>query len=244
MRITEHLYQLCGSCYGTNSSIYALDAGDELIVFDAGFSSKQLEVMERVRKRWHLEDKPITHVFLTHAHLDHVGNARQFQEAGAKLLIGKEEAPVLEKGGLVVLEKLFGLTFERCKPDCAVQEGDSWTFGEAEIEAVALPGHTAGSMGYLIRVDGIKAMVTGDFFSLGLTTPDESEQEIMLAAMIKPSYSEEDYGKSLLKVADMDVDILLPGHLITYEGDVRTILLAAYHKLRTEPQEVMDLTKS
>ena len=107
-----------------------------------------------------------------------------------------------------------------------------------------LPGHTAGSMGYLIRVDGIKAMVTGDFFSLGLTTPDESEQEIMLAAMIKPSYSEEDYGKSLLKVADMDVDILLPGHLITYEGDVRTILLAAYHKLRTEPHEVMDLTKS
>ena len=42
MRITEHLYQLCGSCYGTNSSIYALDAGDELIVSDVGFSSKQL----------------------------------------------------------------------------------------------------------------------------------------------------------------------------------------------------------
>ena len=243
MRITEHLYQLCGSCYGTNSSIYALDAGDALILFDAGFSSKQLAVMERIRKRWHLDAKPITHVFLTHAHLDHVGNARMFQEAGAKLLIGQGDAAALEEGGLVVLEELFGLTFTRCKPDCIVQEGEIWHFGGAEIEAIALPGHTAGSMGYLVRVDGITALVTGDFFSLGLTTPDESEQEIMLAAMIKPSYSEEDYGKSLLKVADMNVDILLPGHLVTYEGDVRKILLAAYRKLTTEPHEVMDLTK-
>lgn len=243
MRITDHVFQLSGSCYGTNSSMYVLDAGRELILFDAGFTDYQMGVMRRNLKRWNLEDKPITHVFLTHAHMDHAGNAWRFQKDGAALAVGTEDAVILAEGGLVTLDVLFGREFVCCKPDIIVKDGDSWQFGEATVEAISLPGHTAGSMGYLIRVDGVRCLVTGDFVALSLAAPDESSQDILLSAMIKPGFLEKEYGESLLKAAGLDVDILLPGHLITYEGDTKKIFRAAYEKYLAEPHNIMDLTK-
>ena len=243
MRITEHLYQLSGTCYGTNSSTYVLDAGEELVLFDAGFTPYQLEVMARNRKRWGLDDKPITHVFLTHAHMDHAGNAWLFQEKGARILIGRGDEAALAKGGLVTLDVLFGRPFICCEPDAVIEDGETWRFGDAVVTAVALPGHTAGSMGFLVQVDEVRAMVTGDFLSLSLAAPDESSQEFLFSAMIRPGFLEEEYGESLRKVADMDVDILLPGHLVTYEGNVRRILMAAWHKYQAEPHDIMDLAE-
>lgn len=243
MRISEHVYQLAGSCYGTNSSIYVLDAGDELILFDAGFTDYQIDVVNRNLKRWNLAQKPITHVFLTHAHMDHAGNAWRFQTNGAKILVSEADGEILSGGGLVTLDVLFGREFVRCQPDGIVSEGDRWGFGQAEVEAVALPGHTAGSMGYLVKADGLKFFVTGDFVALGLAAPDESSQEIMLSAMIRPGFLEKEYGESLQKAASLDVDILLPGHLITYEGDTGKIFRAAYEQYCSQPHKIMDLTK-
>ena len=217
MRITEHLYQLSGTCYGTNSSTYVLDAGEELILFDAGFTSYQLEVMSRNRKRWGLDNKPISHVFLTHAHMDHAGNARLLQKEGAKILIGRGDEEALAKGGLVTLDVLFGRSFICCEPDAVIEDGDTWRFGDADVTAVALPGHTAGSMGYLITIDGVRALATGDFLAISLAAADESSQDFLFSAMIRPGFLEQEYGESLRKVADMDVDILLIG--VTYDSN-------------------------
>lgn len=243
MRISEHVYQLAGSCYGTNSSIYALDAGEELILIDAGFTDYQMEVLRKNLKRWHLEQKPITHIFLTHAHMDHAGNAWRFQKEGARIFVGAEDARILSEGGLVTLDVLFGREFICCRPDGIVNQGDTWEFAGVQVEAVALPGHTAGSMGYLIRVDGLTFFATGDFVALSLAAPDETAQDILLAAMIKPGFLEKEYGESLQKAAALDVDILLPGHLITYEGDAKGIFRAAYEKYCSEPHNILDLSK-
>ena len=243
MRISEHVYQLTGSCYGTNSSIYALDAGDELILFDAGFTDYQMNTADKVRKRWKLYSKPITHVFLTHAHMDHAGNAWRYQKEGARILVGEADGEVLSKGGPVTLDCLFGREFVCCQPDALVRDGDRWSFGQAEVEAVALPGHTQGSMGYLLRVDAMTFFVTGDFVALGLAAPDETSQEIMLSAMIRPGFLEKEYGESLKKAESLHADILLPGHLITYEGDVKRVFAGAYAKYQSTPHEIMDISK-
>lgn len=242
MHITDHIYQLSGSCYGINSSMYALDAGTELILFDAGFTDHQMDVVSQNLKRWHLENKPITHVFLTHAHMDHAGNAWRFRQNGAAIFVGAEDGEILSKGGLVTLDVLFGRAFVCCQPDGIVREGDRWQFGESSVEAIALPGHTAGSMGYLVKADGVTCFVTGDFVALSLAAPDESSQQILLSAMIKPGFLEKEYGESLQKAASLDVDILLPGHLITYEGDTKKIFRAAFEQYMSEPHHIMDLT--
>lgn len=243
MKITEHIYQLSGSCYGTNSSIYALDAGKELILFDAGFTDYQMEVMNRNRKRWGLDNKKITHVFLTHAHMDHAGNAWRFQKDGAKIYVGEKDGEILEKGGLVTLDVLFQREFTCCRANQLVRENDRWIFGGIEVKAVALPGHTAGSMGYLIQDGGQTCFVMGDFVALGLVSPDESGQEIYLSAMIRPGFLEKEYGNSLKKAADLEIDILLPGHLLTYEGDTKRIFRDAYKKYCEEEHQIMELTE-
>ena len=228
MRLSEHVYQLSGSCYGTNSSIYCLDAGEELILFDAGFTDYQMDVLNRNLKRWQLDRKPITHIFLTHAHMDHAGNAWRFRESGAKIFVGAADAEILSQGGLVTLDVLFGKPFVCCQPDGIVNEGDVWNFGDATVEAVALPGHTAGSMGYLIRVDGLTFFATGDFVALSLAAPDETAQDILLAAMIKPGFLEQEYGESLQKAATLDA---------------KRIFRAAYAQYLSGEHKILDLRK-
>lgn len=242
MRITQHMYQISGSCYGTNSSTYVLDAGEYLVLFDAGYTEHQKDVMRRCLRRWQLDGKPVRHLFLTHAHMDHAGNAAAFRAAGARVYVGEADADALRSGGLVTLDKLFGLPFTCCEPDVLVREGDAWTFGEARVTAVALPGHTAGSTGYLVKTDGLTCFVTGDFVALGLASPDETSQTILLAAMIRPGFDEAAYGESLEKASHIDADILLPGHLITYEGDTKQIFRTAAEQYASQPHNIMDLT--
>lgn len=241
MKITEHIYQISGTSYGTNSSNYVLDAGDRLILFDAGYSDFQMEIMRKNLKIWKLDRKPITHTFLTHVHMDHAANAAKLKEMGSTLLIGAEDAQTMENGGPETLDKLFGRSFSCCKPDILLKDGDTFKFGTFKITCIALPGHTPGSMGYLVEDVDVTCFVTGDFVALGPVSPDETEQEVLLAAMIKPGFSEHDYGESLKKACNIPADILLTGHYTVYYGDVKKIFKKAYDKFSTEKLEIMEI---
>ncbi len=81
---------------------------------------------------------------------------------------------------------------------------------------------------------GLTCFVTGDFVAFGPAAPDESEQEVNLAAMIRPGFLEREYGESLLKAAQLDADLILPGHMITYEGDTQGMFRRAYRKYMEE----------
>ena len=86
MRITEHVYQVSGIIYGMNSNVYAIDTESGVILIDAGYADKQYGSMMDVMKQYRLESK-VTAVFLTHAHLDHAGNAYLFEDKGAEIYI-------------------------------------------------------------------------------------------------------------------------------------------------------------
>ena len=186
MKITEHIYQVSGNSFGTNSSTYIAEAGEQLILFDAGYSAYQLEVVSNTLKYWHLDQKKITHTFLTHVHMDHAANAKKLQDLGSKILIGEKDAPILEHGGPEALEKLFQREFTTCVPDILLKDGNIFRFGNLKITCISLPGHTPGSMGFLVEDNGTNCFVTGDFVALGAVEPDESDQEVLLSAMIKP----------------------------------------------------------
>ena len=47
MKITEHLYQISGVQYGTNSNIYALRTEEGLVLIDCGYQEEQWEKMLR-----------------------------------------------------------------------------------------------------------------------------------------------------------------------------------------------------
>lgn len=243
MKITEHIYQVSGNSFGTNSSNYIVDAGKELVLFDAGYSDYQMEIMERTMRYWGIGEKPIRHVFLTHVHMDHAANAAAFQEKGAKIYIGERDADTLEQGGPELLEVLFGRKFKTCRADIRLRDGDEFVYGGVTVKCIALPGHTPGSMGFLADDSGTKCLITGDFIAVSAVEPDESAQQVLLAAMIRPGFLEEAYGESLQKACGLTADILLPGHLLPYFGDPAGLFRKAYHKFMTEKHDILDTTK-
>ena len=120
-----------------------------------------------------LTDLPVT-VALTHHHHDHVGGAYQWDEVLMSATDdGFWEAEAADhRVVLPQLQERFGLDATDACPGCYpvvqgsrpavrhVAEGDVLDLGGRRIEVVELPGHTLGSVGYLVQPDGL--LLSGD----------------------------------------------------------------------------------
>lgn len=111
-------------------------------------------------------------VAITHGHEDHMMGSYWFDEArispldgGAPCWEGSEERTrrIYEQvvaEGLVAAEAPFALRDGARPRELPVNDGDVFDLGGRTVRAVALPGHTAGSMGYLVEDCGV--LLSGD----------------------------------------------------------------------------------
>lgn len=70
-------------------NVYALDDGDGWTVVDTGMASGKTRAIWETLLAGPLKGKPVTRVFVTHHHPDHVGLAGWFQERGAQLICSR-----------------------------------------------------------------------------------------------------------------------------------------------------------
>lgn len=223
MKLSEHVYQLSGVPYRTNSNTYAVVAGGQLLLIDSGYSSFQWEVMQRVLKDWGLDSLPISHLFLTHAHFDHAGNAHLAKELGAAVCVSEEDGRSLREGNENTLNFLTGAfsdPFIPCESDLILKAGDVLEFDGVTLEVVEGRGHSAGSLIFLVTVDGKRVLFTGDCITVG---PDDAKDNVLvqLAWCGGPDADIEQYGQTLRRVAELETDILAPGHYHPFFGDAR-----------------------
>ena len=122
--------------------------GDAVVIDPTYPASKYVEFAQK-------EGLRITKVIDTHQHADHVSAAKELsQTTGARLYFSKLEEYKWES------EK--------------VQDGDTIQFGSKQLRAMHTPGHTAGSMSYVL--DG-KYVFSGDtVFVEGIGRPDLRDQ--------------------------------------------------------------------
>ena len=137
----------------------------------------------------------LEYILLTHGHFDHIGAV--FEKTGAKVLISKEDEPMLSSSKLS-LAAFCGGVQNNTAAYGNVADGDVITLGESEIKVIATPGHTKGGVCYVCDNN----VFTGDtmfFCSCGRTDfPGGSSQEIM---------------QSLKKIAGLKGDLTVyPGH--------------------------------
>ena len=135
---------------------YVFDAGDSLVAFDAGINQKMTIGQ---MKKLNLDVSKIRNVFFTHSDSDHVGGIKAFPNA--KAYLPKDEVAMLDR----TTPRFFGKVYSKPLPFNyeTLEDGQELTIGTAKIKCIATPGHTSGSMSYLIN-DSI--LIVGDEMNL------------------------------------------------------------------------------
>ncbi len=235
MKITDRIYKTSGVEYGTNSNTFAVDTGNGIILFDLGYETKQWNIVQSVLRDWNLDGKPVTAAFLTHGHYDHAGNTFRANEAGIPVYAADPDAYKITNG-YPEMEKLFGRPWVRGNVDHLLCDGDSFTFGDVRITAVAAPGHSAGSFAFVVETEGHRALCTGDMFYVR-PLPPLDDIDLELAYMGGEDFSLSAFTATLERMAQLHCDILLPGHYYVYYGDVDALCAKAASMVRNLMEE-------
>lgn len=118
------------SCEKTNIAAIIDPGGDENLILD------------RCKKN----DLQVKYIIATHGHPDHVcGNARLKDETGAQIVMHKVDADFFWQPEVQQYFSMLGLT-ESPKPDIIVNDGDTISIGNEELQVIHTPGHTPGGI--------------------------------------------------------------------------------------------------
>ncbi len=122
-------------------NMYLINTGENYIAIDAGFRSGT--VAKRL-KNLNIDSDSIVAVLLTHSHFDHIAALSLFKNAN--IYISSEEKEYVDQGkaGLGGLKKGMGIKYILLNDKQIVE------IKGIKIKGILTPGHTAGSMCYLI----------------------------------------------------------------------------------------------
>lgn len=218
MKLTEEVYLVGSGSAGIgltddyDSHVYLINGREELALVDAGAGMGVPQILDVVRADgFRLED--IRYVLITHTHADHAGGAARLRsELDAAFYVSAQEAAFLREAD----EGAVGLTLAReagfyppdyrlepCAPDRELYDGEIFHVGHLEVKAVLLPGHSIGSMLYLLQGRERRYLFSSDSVLFGG----------MISLLNCVGSSLEDYRNHIGKLSGLGVDALLPGHL-------------------------------
>lgn len=156
------------------SNAYLLESETALVLVDAGLAGQADAILAAIDA----SDKPLTLIYVTHAHIDHYGSAAEMRRrTGAPIAVHAADANALAAGGtrLGSLRLLQGasrgllalaeplLHVEPAPPDVLVAGGDSLAAYGIDATVLHTPGHTPGSTTLLVN-DG-QVAVAGDLLA-------------------------------------------------------------------------------
>ena len=163
-------------------------------------------------------------MLLTHAHADHTGGAERLRaETAATVYAGEGDVGVLTAGGpREAIFSAFALPqgqLHATTIDVSLKGDESIDFGEVRFCALATPGHTPGSICYLMDRAGSTALFAGDVISTFIGN-EKSHARIdeplgTYSAYMAPRYRGDSraYLASLRKLRALPLpDLVLPGH--------------------------------
>ncbi len=157
MKITENVYQLESTKY----SHAFLVKGEENILIDTGMPGLAKKILEELESLGAPPDT-IRTILLTHHDIDHIGNAKQLQEAtGADIWAPENDIPYINGGqNRPGVKHVIQTLVKVNKPDLFGSYTINQNFGE--ISPIYAPGHTPGHTIFKYR----NVLFTGDLFKI------------------------------------------------------------------------------
>lgn len=137
-----------------DAAVYLIDFAGELVLIDAGAGGSSSQLIRNIEMLG-LDPKALSHVILTHCHIDHIGSAPFLREKyGAKIVIHELDAKALETGDSIrTAANWYGTTFPPTSIDRKLKGAkEVLKFGNEDLYCLHTPGHTPGSISvYLDR---------------------------------------------------------------------------------------------
>jgi glyoxylase-like metal-dependent hydrolase (beta-lactamase superfamily II) len=188
----SHPYDCC---------VYLVDAGD-LVLIDSG-AGKSFDKLVSNIEILGLDPKRLKAIIVTHAHIDHIGSLHQFQEIfGVQVIAHELDAEAIEQGVGVVAEA-YGIDYIPCPVDLRIQGSqESSPFGDYQLVAVHIPGHTPGSIAAYADIGGKRILFGQDIH--GPYYPQWGANLVQAKL-------------SLQKLIELRADILCEGHFVIYQ---------------------------
>jgi glyoxylase-like metal-dependent hydrolase (beta-lactamase superfamily II) len=194
-----------------------------LVLIDSGLASDASPLKAQMAELG-LDWKQVRAIFLTHAHGDHTGGAEALRAAtAARVYAGEGDAAVLRAGRpREAFFSNFYMPDHETHPttvDVALKGEEVIPFGDSRIRAIAAPGHTPGSICYLLERKKFRALFGGDVIMM-LRGDQQPRTELdkplgTYSAYLAPRYrgDAKTYLASLKRLRALPVpDLVLPGH--------------------------------
>lgn len=204
--IIRGVYQIGGSSLtaGEDAAIYLIDFTDDIVMIDAGAGRSTNKIIRNLQTLG-FNAGSVSHLILTHCHIDHIGSAPYFQKQyNTKIIIHELDAPAIEKGDSVrTAADWYGTKFPPTKVDRKLKGTEEvLQFGPEQLHCLHTPGHTPGSISLYLDRDGKRVLfgqdIHGPFYkSFGSNIND--------------------WEKSMHLLLDLNADILCEGHFGIYQ---------------------------
>ena len=197
-------------------NVHLVVDGEEGALIDAGFSDDQ-SITSRLEALRSFAGLRLRYIVITHHHFDHSSGAHRLrEETGARIVMHRDEAPLLQRAAEEELpsdvdappdrqqfrEQTLRFRRDGAKgaPDELVSDGDTLRVGGLTLRMVHTPGHTAGHLSPFLE-EGRVVFAGDNVLGLGTTVVPPPPHGDMAQ-----------YIDSLAKMQALEAELMCCGH--------------------------------
>jgi len=185
-----------------DANMYLVVEDNEILnLIDTGTGLNVISTINEIKNQFKVEK--LKRIVLTHCHIDHSGGLNRLtKKFTPEVVVYEEEAPYIEMGDTIVtVSSFFGIEFPQTKVDTYLENKSILDIGDFRFTVYNMPGHTHGSVVFYDPKK--KILISGD-----VVFPESS-----FGRTDFPTGNGIELVESLKKISELDVEILLAGHM-------------------------------
>ena len=204
----------------TGTGVYIIGSDDVAVIDPGPLQGDHMAALDQA-----LDGQRVTHVFVTHHHLDHSPLAHPLARKHGAKVYGFGPQNIAPTGGEVRLEAGDDVSFQ---PDIQVEDEQVFAGSNWSVRALHTPGHTSNHVCYALEEEN--TLFSGDHvmaWSTSVISPPDGHMG--------------DYLRELARIRDKQYDRLWPTHGPAVENPSKFIQAYIDHRLQREEQILVQL---